>query len=103
LIKLYYTRINRIATLILIVLMNKVHVLLLLFKINNYCKVNYARVIEEILVNHDICEGVRSRIEFNCAKKKQVFNFVIWVDASERMPLENPESMELSEDDADLI
>jgi len=62
--------------------MNKVHVLLLLFKINNYCKVNYARVIEEILVNHDICEGV---------------------DASERMPLENPESMELSEDDADLI
>lgn len=72
-------------------------------EINNYCKVNYARVIEEILVNHDICEGVRNRIEFDCAKKKQVFDFVIWVDASERMPLENPESMELSEDDADLI
>lgn len=71
--------------------------------INDFCKDNYALVIEEILMKHDICEGVRNRVEFECAKTKRRFDLVIWIDASNRLPLESSSSMELTEDDADLI
>lgn len=56
---------------------------------------------EEILEEHDIYTGMRSRAEF--VRARSVFDLVIWVDASDRLPPEPAGSMELSAADADLI
>lgn len=72
-------------------------------KINDYCKDNLSRVIEEIFADNDGCEGIRNREEFECAKEKNLFDLIIWVDASKRKPLEPSTSMQLTADDAHLI
>jgi hypothetical protein len=56
---------------------------------------------EQILEHHDIYTGMRSRDEFE--RSRRVFDLVVWVDASRRLPLEPGGSMELSADDADWI
>lgn len=50
---------------------------------------------------HDIYCGMRRRREFRAARK--LFDLVIWVDASNRKPLEPKSSMELVKEDADII
>lgn len=72
-------------------------------EIYNHCKSNPAQVIEDIFIAHDICEGPRNRIEFDCAKERGAFDLVVWVDSSKRKAVECKSSMELSQDDADII
>lgn len=48
----------------------------------------------------DCYVGMRSRAEFEGSRRS--FNAVVWVDASERKPLEGEGSMELCRDDADI-
>lgn len=54
----------------------------------------------QLLETHDIYTGMRSRSEFSRAK--HLFDFVVWVDASERQPLEPASSMELVRADAHI-
>ncbi len=56
---------------------------------------------EQILEAHDIYTGMRARDEFDRARR--LFDLVVWVDASHRLPPEPSGSMELSADDADWI
>lgn len=56
---------------------------------------------EQILVDHDIYTGMRSRAEFD--RSRQLFDLVVWVDRSRELPPEPGASMELTADDADLI
>lgn len=56
---------------------------------------------EQVLALAPIYVGMRSRAEFN--RSKSLFDVVVWVDASERLPLEPAASMDLTKDDADLI
>ena len=56
---------------------------------------------EQILVDHDIYTGMRSRAEFE--RSRQSFDLVVWVDASGRLPPEPAGSMELTADDAGWI
>lgn len=56
---------------------------------------------DQILVDHDIYTGMRSRAEFE--RSRQSFDLVIWVDASHRLPPEPAGSMELIADDAGWI
>lgn len=58
-------------------------------------------LIEQMLREHKICVGVRSRDEFLDAK--QLFDLVIWVDRSDYVPPEGEDSMELNSSDADII
>lgn len=60
------------------------------------------RLTEEILAVADVYVGMRGRHEYDAAMKKKYYDLVIWVDASERKPLESARSMELTEKDAHL-
>lgn len=56
---------------------------------------------EQILEANDIYTGMRSRAEFE--KSRHVFDLVVWVDASRRLPPEPGGSMELSALDAGWV
>ncbi|MFG6535569.1 hypothetical protein ACGYK5_17225 [Sulfitobacter sp. 1A16787] len=56
---------------------------------------------EQILADHQIYVGMRSRAEFKAMRHR--FTQVIWVDASERCPVESDFSMELTALDADVV
>lgn len=56
---------------------------------------------EQILERHDIYTGMRKRAELD--RSRHLFDLVVWVDASRRLPPEPGGSMELSADDADWI
>lgn len=58
------------------------------------------RLAREILDKYDIYCGLRNRQEFQ--ESVDMFDFVIWVDASQRLPYEG-ESMQLNQTDADII
>jgi hypothetical protein len=56
---------------------------------------------EQILEDHDIYTGMRSRAEFE--KSRGLFDLVVWVDASHRLPPEPGGSIELRASDADWV
>lgn len=56
---------------------------------------------EQIFEQHEIYIGMRSRAEFTRARP--LFDFVIWVDASRRLPPEPSGSNELGPEDADAV
>lgn len=56
---------------------------------------------EQILAHHDIYTGMRRRDEFE--RSRHLFDLVIWVDASDRLPPEPPGSMQLTAADADWV
>lgn len=56
---------------------------------------------QQILVDHDIYTGMRSRAEFERARDE--FDLVVWVDASDRLPPEPAGSMELTRADAGFV
>lgn len=56
---------------------------------------------EQILEDHDIYTGMRSRAELE--RSRGLFDTVVWVDASRRLPPEPAGSMELTADDADVV
>ena len=57
-----------------------------------------------IFEEHDVYIGIRSKRELDAVKSNPMFNpYVIWVDASDRLPLEDASSMELSVEDADYF
>ncbi|MDW4550895.1 hypothetical protein R5H32_16150 [Defluviimonas sp. D31] len=56
---------------------------------------------EEILADHAIYVGMRSRAEF--ARSRRLFDLVLWIDAARRLPPEPAGSMELAPPDADLV
>lgn len=56
---------------------------------------------EQILIEHDAYIGMRKRDEFERARG--LFDLVIWVDASDRLPPEPLASNELTASDADWV
>lgn len=73
-------------------------------EIRNFCGEVPHRVYSNILAEHNICEGARNRQEFESGRLHNATgDLIIWIDASERMPLESSDSMELTKDDADII
>lgn len=64
---------------------------------------DYSRLAEKLLLNYDVYVGMRSRLEFESAMKKKLFDLVIWVDATKRIKEEPASSMPLTANDADII
>jgi hypothetical protein len=62
-----------------------------------------ARLGRELFAEYDVYCGLRNREEFQAMKRAGLFDLVIWVDASERLPLETSDSMELCVGDADIV
>lgn len=63
--------------------------------IHDYCRDDYARLGRDIFAEHDIYCGLRNKSEFHSMKNTGVFDYCIWVDRSEHLPLEDRTSMNL--------
>lgn len=72
-------------------------------EICNYNLNDKARLAKDILDRVDCYVGMRDNLEFQSCKEQSIFDFIIWVDASERLPLEPVTSFNISKSDADII
>jgi len=69
----------------------------------NYNKDDRARLAKEILKDADCYVGMRDRLEINESMKQGLFDIIIWVDASDRLPLEDASSFDIDKSCADII
>ena len=61
-----------------------------------------ARLGREIFAAHDIYCGLRNKKEFHAMKNTKVFDYAIWVDRSDHLPVESKDSMSLEQWMADF-
>lgn len=71
--------------------------------IRDYNDPDRARLAREIFKEASIYCGIRDRDEFNAINQAGLVDLAIWVDASDRKPLEPSSSLKLTRDDADII
>ena len=69
----------------------------------DYNKYDKAKLAKGILEYSDCYVGMRDRGEITECLKQGIFDLVIWVDASQRLPLEGPESFNIDKSCADII
>lgn len=62
-----------------------------------------AKLAKGILEMADCYVGMRDRGEILECKEQGLFDIIIWVDASERLPLEDASSFNIDKNDADFI
>lgn len=62
-----------------------------------------AKLAKCILDRSDCYVGMRDKEEINECLKQGLFEIIIWVDASERLPLEDSSSFNIDKSDADFI
>lgn len=56
-----------------------------------------ARLGREIFTANDIYCGLRNKKEYHAMRNTGVFDYAIWVDRSDHLPLEDPSSMSLEQ------
>ena len=71
--------------------------------ISEYNKDDKARLAKDIMATSDAYVGMRSSDEIAACREQGVFDLVVWVDASERKPLEDASSFNISRNDADVF
>tara|TARA_R110000868_G_scaffold176916_5_gene414990 strand:+ start:4481 stop:5020 length:540 start_codon:yes stop_codon:yes gene_type:complete len=69
----------------------------------DYNKEDRARLAKSIMSSADCYVGMRDRDEIVECLDQKVFDLVIWVDASERLPLEDATSFNIGKSCADII
>lgn len=69
----------------------------------DYNKDDRARLAKGILERSDCYVGMRDRGEIEECIKQNLFDLVIWIDASERLPLEDVSSFNIDKSCADII
>ena len=69
----------------------------------DYNKDDRAKLAKGILEHSDCYVGMRDREEINECMRQGLFDIIIWVDASERLPLEDPSSFDIDKTCADII
>jgi hypothetical protein len=69
--------------------------------ISEYNREDSSRLAKEILQHYDIYVGMRSIFELECSRS--LFDLIIWVDASERLPPESNASCTITKNCADVI
>lgn len=62
-----------------------------------------ARLAKNILKDADCYVGMRSGLEIDECKRQGLFDIIVWVDASDRLPLEPKESFDIDISYADFI
>lgn len=68
-----------------------------------YNKEDKARLAKEILKNADCYVGMRSGAEIDECVKQGIFDLIIWIDASDRLPLEDKSSFNIDKSYADVF
>jgi hypothetical protein len=71
--------------------------------ISAYNTPDKTKLAAELLKEYDIYIGLRSREELLACKAKNLFDLIIWVDASDRLPPEGKDSMTIIKSDADIV
>ena len=71
--------------------------------IHDYNTPDLARLSKGIFEVCDVYAGIRNADEFKAARQQALFDYAIWVDASERMPPEPNDSCTVRPEMADLI
>lgn len=69
----------------------------------DYNKDDRAKLAKGILTITDCYVGMRDRDEITECIKQGLFDLIIWVDASDRLPLESPDSFNIDKSCADII
>lgn len=69
----------------------------------DYNKDDRAKLAKKILEKSDCYVGMRDREEIAESINQGLFDLIIWVDASDRLPLESPESFNIDKSCADII
>jgi len=69
----------------------------------DYNKDDRAKLAKGILEHSDCYVGMRDRDEIEECIKQGLFDLIVWVDASERLPLEPKESFNIDKSCADVI
>jgi hypothetical protein len=69
----------------------------------DYNKDDRARLAKGILKNSDCYVGMRDREEINECMRQGLFDIIVWVDASERLPLEPASSFDIDKTFAHII
>jgi len=69
----------------------------------DYNKDDRARLAKGILSMADCYVGMRDRDEILECMKQELFDIIIWVDASDRLPLEDSSSFNIDKGCADII
>lgn len=71
--------------------------------IKAYNHLDKAALTKDIFARCDMYVGIRNTEEFNAAKKAGLFDIAIWVDASNRLPIESEKSCSVHPGLADVI
>lgn len=71
--------------------------------ITGYNENDRARLAKEILSTNDCYVGMRDREEIQECRRQGIFDLIIWVDASDRLPLEDSSSFNIDKGLADII
>ena len=69
----------------------------------DYNKDNKTRLAEAILNNSDCYVGMRDDLEVKKSIDDSLFDLIIWVDASDRLPLEGADSFNIDKSIADIV
>lgn len=72
-------------------------------EIANYNFYDATRLASKVYENSDTYDGMRSRREILACKERGIISLTIWIDASERLPLEDKSSLEIDRSLADII
>ncbi len=68
-----------------------------------YNKSDRARLAKQILEKTDCYVGMRDRAEIDECVRQGLFDLIVWVDSSERLPKEPPSSFNIDKKQADVI
>jgi len=71
--------------------------------IHAYCKDDFARLGREIFAENLIYCGLRNKSEFHSMRNTGVFDYAIWVDRCDHLPVEDRSSMTLENWMADYV
>lgn len=71
--------------------------------ISEYCADDKTALARAIFANHSVYCGSRNADEFAAVKAAGLFDYCVWVDASQRHPAEPASSCSLSRADADFV
>lgn len=68
-----------------------------------YNKEDKTRLCKNILKTSDCYVGMRDYAEVISCRQNKLFDYIIWISADERLPLENSDSFNITEDLCDYI
>lgn len=71
--------------------------------IAKYNSQDLARLSKEILATYDMYVGIRNHLELDEARRQNVFDLAIWVEADKRRPPESSASNTITRDMCDIV